>query len=88
MDDLNANGDILDELKHCGSGKTEPELRELLGCFLFKGDDVYKKIRVLSGGEKARVALAKTIISKANYLLLDEPTNHLDITSVNMLIQA
>jgi ATP-binding cassette subfamily F protein 3 len=59
-----------------------------MGCFLFKGDDVFKKIRVLSGGEKARVALAKTIISKANYLLLDEPTNHLDITSVNMLIQA
>jgi ATP-binding cassette subfamily F protein 3 len=59
-----------------------------MGCFLFKGDDVFKKIRILSGGEKARVALAKTIISKANYLLLDEPTNHLDITSVNMLIKA
>jgi ATP-binding cassette subfamily F protein 3 len=59
-----------------------------MGCFLFRGDDVFKKIRVLSGGEKARVALAKTIISKANYLLLDEPTNHLDISSVKMLIQA
>lgn len=85
---LDLNGDILDELKHCGSGKTELELRELMGCFLFKGDDVFKKIRILSGGEKARVALAKTILSKANYILLDEPTNHLDITSVNMLIQA
>jgi ATP-binding cassette, subfamily F, member 3 len=88
MEALNGNDDMLDELKHCGSGKTEQELRELLGCFLFKGDDVFKKIRILSGGEKARVALAKTIISKANYLLLDEPTNHLDITSVNMLIKA
>lgn len=85
---LNLNDDILDELKHCGSGKTELELRELMGCFLFKGDDVFKKIRILSGGEKARVALAKTILSKANFILLDEPTNHLDITSVNMLIQA
>ena len=88
LEALNVNDDIMDELKHCGSGKSEQELRELMGCFLFKGDDVFKKIRVLSGGEKARVALAKTIISKANYLLLDEPTNHLDITSVNMLIQA
>lgn len=88
MEALDLNVDILDELKLCGSGKTEPELRELMGCFLFKGDDVFKKIRVLSGGEKARVALAKTIISKANFLLLDEPTNHLDISSVNMLIQA
>lgn len=85
---LDLNRDILDELKHCGSGKTELELRELLGCFLFKGDDVFKKIRILSGGEKARVALAKTILSRANYLLLDEPTNHLDISSVNMLIHA
>lgn len=88
MEALDLNDDILDELKLCGSGKTEPELRELMGCFLFRGDDVFKKIRVLSGGEKARVALAKTIISKANFLLLDEPTNHLDISSVNMLIQA
>ena len=88
LEALNVNDDIIDELKHCGSGKSEQELRELMGCFLFKGDDVFKKIRVLSGGEKARVALAKTIISKANYLLLDEPTNHLDISSVNMLIQA
>jgi ATP-binding cassette subfamily F protein 3 len=59
-----------------------------LGCFLFTGDDVYKKIRILSGGEKARVALAKTIISQANFLLLDEPTNHLDMNSVQMLIDA
>lgn len=88
MDDLHGDHSMLDELKLCGSGKTELELRELLGCFLFKGDDVYKKIKILSGGEKARVALAKTIIAKANFLLLDEPTNHLDMSSVNMLIQA
>lgn len=88
LEALNMNDDILDELKYCGSGKTEQELRELMGCFLFKGDDIYKKIRILSGGEKARVALAKTIISKSNYLLLDEPTNHLDFSSVKMLVQA
>ena len=63
-------------------------MRSLLGCFLFSGDDVEKKIKVLSGGEKARVALAKVIISKANFLLLDEPTNHLDIHSVDLLAEA
>ncbi|GAA4306244.1 ABC-F family ATP-binding cassette domain-containing protein [Compostibacter hankyongensis] len=88
LEALHLENGILDELKSCGSGKTEQELRTLLGCFLFSGDDVFKKIKILSGGEKARVALAKTIISKANFLLLDEPTNHLDINSVEMLIEA
>ncbi|MBS1732621.1 MAG: ABC-F family ATP-binding cassette domain-containing protein, partial [Bacteroidetes bacterium] len=64
------------------------ELRSLLGSFLFSGDTVEKKIKVLSGGEKARVALAKTIASKANFLMLDEPTNHLDIHSVDLLVEA
>jgi ATP-binding cassette subfamily F protein 3 len=88
LEALNINNTLLDELKDAGSKKTEPELRALLGCFLFSGDDVDKKIRVLSGGEKARVALAKTIISKANFLMLDEPTNHLDMHSVELLADA
>src|SRR6185436_7527525 len=88
LEALNIHNTILDEMKECGSGKTEIELRALMGCFLFSGDDVDKKIKILSGGEKARVALAKTIVSKANFLLLDEPTNHLDIHSVDLLIEA
>lgn len=85
---LTLENELLDELKQAGTGKLEQELRMILGCFLFSGDDVFKKIKVLSGGEKSRVALAKTLISEANFLLLDEPTNHLDIISVNILIQA
>ena len=88
LEALNMNNTIIDEMKEAGSQKTELELRTLLGCFLFSGDEVEKKIKVLSGGEKARVALAKTIISKANFLMLDEPTNHLDIHSVELLIEA
>ncbi len=88
LEALNLNNTVLDEMKECGSGKTEMELRALLGCFLFSGDDVEKKIKVLSGGEKARVALAKVIVSKANFLMLDEPTNHLDMHSVELLTEA
>jgi ATP-binding cassette subfamily F protein 3 len=88
LEALNINNDVLEELKGARSGKTDLELRSLLGCFLFSGDEVEKKIRVLSGGEKARVALAKTIVSKANFLLLDEPTNHLDMHSVDLLIES
>lgn len=88
LESLNVNNTILDEMKLCGSQQTEQELRNLLGCFLFGGEEVDKKIKVLSGGEKARVALAKTITSKANFLLLDEPTNHLDIHSVELLIDS
>ncbi|SFB83068.1 ATP-binding cassette, subfamily F, member 3 [Flexibacter flexilis DSM 6793] len=88
LESLNVESNLLDELKQTGTAKTEMELRGVLGCFLFSNDDVFKKIKVLSGGEKSRVALAKTLISEANFLLLDEPTNHLDIVSVNILIQA
>lgn len=88
LEALNVNNEILEELKQAGTNKSEQELRSVLGCFLFSDEDVFKRIKVLSGGEKSRVALAKTLISEANFLLLDEPTNHLDIQSVNILIQA
>ncbi|MCA8831062.1 ribosomal protection-like ABC-F family protein [Hymenobacter pini] len=88
LESLRIENEILQEMVEAGSKRTEMELRTVLGSFLFTGDDVYKKIKVLSGGEKSRVALAKTLISEANFLLLDEPTNHLDMQSVNILIQA
>jgi len=88
LEALNTENEILEELKQAGSGKNDQELRGVLGCFLFTDDEVFKKIKVLSGGEKSRVALAKTLISEANFLLLDEPTNHLDIMSVSILVQA
>ena len=88
LEALTLSNNILEELQQCGSQKTDMELRSLLGAFLFGGDDVEKKIKVLSGGEKARVALAKTIVSKANFLILDEPTNHLDMHSVELLAEA
>ena len=88
LESLNVENTILDELKYANPTKTETECRTILGCFLFVGDDVFKKIKVLSGGEKSRVALAKVLVSEANFLLLDEPTNHLDMQSVNILIQA
>lgn len=88
LESLVVENEILEELKSSASKKLEAELRSVLGCFLFHGDDVFKKIKVLSGGEKARVALAKTLVSEANFLLLDEPTNHLDMQSVEILIDA
>ncbi|MEP0985605.1 ABC-F family ATP-binding cassette domain-containing protein [Ekhidna sp.] len=88
LESLGVHNDLLEELKQAGTGKTEQELRSVLGCFLFSNDEVFKKIKVLSGGEKSRVALAKTLISEANFLLLDEPTNHLDMMSVSILVQA
>jgi ATP-binding cassette subfamily F protein 3 len=88
LESLNLSKTILQEVQECGTKKTDLELRALLGCFLFGGDEIDKKIKVLSGGEKARVALTKTIISKANFLMLDEPTNHLDMVTVELLAEA
>jgi ATP-binding cassette subfamily F protein 3 len=88
LEALDVESEILQELIQAGSDKSETELRNILGSFLFNGEEVFKKIKVVRGGEKSRVALAKTMISEANFLLLDEPTNHLDMKSVNVLVQA
>ncbi|SMD01242.1 ABC-F family ATP-binding cassette domain-containing protein [Pedobacter africanus] len=88
LESLHLDNTILEELQAFAPKHTDTELRGILGCFLFTGDDVFKKIRVLSGGEKSRVALAKSLTTDSNFLILDEPTNHLDIQSVNILIQA
>jgi ATP-binding cassette subfamily F protein 3 len=88
LESLHLENTILEELQAFAPKHTDTELRGILGCFLFTGDDVFKKIKVLSGGEKSRVALAKSLTTDSNFLILDEPTNHLDIQSVNILIQA
>ncbi len=88
LEALHLENSILQELVNFAPKHTETELRSILGCFLFTGDDSFKKIKVLSGGEKSRVALAKALTADANFLVLDEPTNHLDMASVNILIQA
>jgi ATP-binding cassette, subfamily F, member 3 len=88
LEALHLESTALQELQSFAPKHSETELRTILGSFLFTGDDVFKKIKVLSGGEKSRVALAKALTADANFLVLDEPTNHLDIASVNILIQA
>lgn len=88
LEALNLDNTVFEELYHSSGGKTETYIRNILGCFMFSGEDAEKPIRVLSGGERSRVALAKTLVSKANFLLLDEPTNHLDIQSIEVLIEA
>jgi ATP-binding cassette subfamily F protein 3 len=85
LESLTLKNSIIEELEEGGYEKSEPELRNILGCFMFKNDDVFKKIKMLSGGEKARVSLAKTLLEQANFMLLDEPTNHLDMQSINLL---
>jgi ATP-binding cassette, subfamily F, member 3 len=87
-DNLDPNKDILETVDEIAENKTLGQLRLLLGSFLFSGDDVFKPIGVLSGGEKSRVALAKILLTKANFIILDEPTNHLDISSKEVLQMA
>ena len=79
---------VLETLEEVSSGETQSGLRTLLGGFLFRGDDVFKKVEVLSGGEKSRLALARMLLEKSNFLILDEPTNHLDMKSKDVLAQA
>lgn len=86
---LNISKNILDEVESVAPNSvTQTEVRTLLGCFLFTGDDVFKPVDVLSGGEKSRVALTKCVLMPSNVLLLDEPTNHLDIESREALQDA
>jgi ATP-binding cassette subfamily F protein 3 len=87
-DNLQPDIDIIETVDGIAEDKSIGELRSILGAFLFKGDDVFKKVGVLSGGEKSRVALAKILLTKSNFIVLDEPTNHLDISSKKVLQQA
>jgi ATP-binding cassette subfamily F protein 3 len=86
--ELDAEARMIDDLGNASPRSTQTELRSLLGCFLFSEDDVFKKIGVLSGGERGRYALLRLLLHPANFLLLDEPTNHLDLRAKDVLLDA
>jgi len=86
--ELDADARILDDIGELSPKSTQTELRSLLGCFLFSADDVFKRIGVLSGGERSRYALLRMLLRPANFLLLDEPTNHLDMRAKDVLLSA
>ena len=85
---LDGESRMLDDISRAALKVPEQALRSLLGCFLFSGDDVYKPLGVLSGGERNRYALARILVSPSNFLLLDEPTNHLDMRAKDVLLEA
>ena len=85
---LNLNRTVLEEALDTPARVTEQNIRSLLGAFLFRGDDVFKKVNVLSGGEKSRLALVRLLLDPPNFLLMDEPTTHLDMASIDALIHA
>jgi len=86
--ELDQDARILDDLGRLAPRSTDTELRSLLGCFLFSGEDVFKRIGVLSGGERNRYALLRMLLYPANFLLLDEPTNHLDLRAKDVLLES
>ena len=85
---LNPNITVMETIEEVATSEIAGNLRSLLGCFLFRGDDVFKKVDVLSGGERSRLSLAKILLKPANFLILDEPTNHLDMQSQKVLQDA
>ncbi|MDG2123525.1 MAG: ATP-binding cassette domain-containing protein, partial [Verrucomicrobiales bacterium] len=87
-DELDGSRSVMETVEQVASREAAPHVRTLLGSFLFRGDDVFKAVKVLSGGERSRVALARMLVRPANFLMLDEPTNHLDMQSQEVLQRA